>query len=220
MKKFISKIDKETLGSLISRFLNIYDKKRSDSIHEESYFDKPGLIFSKGYSIDWTLIKGSKKELEKKIGIWEKLVQERNKAVHHLAFEYDLNCLKSCEKLLKDLKKLNSDVQGCIKDLGEIMKMAGVLFKPLKTIENIKLEKVDRFHKLFSTINIILNNFKEKDGWTELSVVGQLVKERVLKEFKEYKSINGCRTLREVLLKSNLYDVKKDGKKIWFRLKA
>ena len=219
-EKFISKIKKETLGSLVNIFLKIYSQERSDSIHEEAYFEKPGLIFSTTICIDWALIKGSKKDSEKKIGIWKNLVQERNKVVHHLAFEYDLNCSKSCEELLNHLKKQESELQGCIKDLEEIMKMAVGALEPQKKLENLKTKKVEKFHELFATINIISINFQEKNGWTQLSVAGQLVRKRALKELKEYKSINGCRNLEEILVKSKLYEIRKEGNKIWFRLKT
>lgn len=219
-EKFISKINKETLGSLVNLFLEFYSQERSDSIHEEAYFEQPGLIFSNTISIDWTLIKGSKKDSDKKIGIWKNLVQERNKVVHHLAFEYDLNCSKSCEELLSYLKKQKSEIQGCIKDIEEIMKMAVGILEPQKKLENLKIKKAEKFHELFATINVISINFKEKDGWTQLSVAGNLVRKRALKELKEYKSINGCRNLEEILVKSNLYEIRKEGHKIWFRLKT
>lgn len=219
-EKYFSRINKETLGALVNRFLEIYSLERSDHLEEEVDFDKHTPIFSRAFSIDWALIKGSKKETEKKIAVWKNLVIERNLVVHHLAFEYDLNNPKSCRNLLKHLKKQEAELYGCIQDVCKIMEMVESVVKPLKNLENFRVERPKKFQKLFKIIDVIATNFRMKDSWTPLNEVGKLLRKRALKEFEDYKKEYSCKTLKEVLIKSKRYDLKTENNKVLFRLKS
>lgn len=224
-KKQTAMVMKQTLGQVTGKFLNDTHGDFEESNKELAELEEKKMHMTFSFRIQT-----DQDYFEKRKDILAKIVTERNELIHQLPLNFNLNSLEGLteaeqyldsqrENLLPEFE----NIRGHLKALDELKKQAAEYIQSGEMERHWKL--LDKLHKEYVVILLgnIIEIAKRSDGWTLLTHAGQILAENASDRLKETKKRYGCRTLKDLILKTELFDIKeeptkKGGVRVLFRL--
>ncbi|MUJ39422.1 hypothetical protein [Aliivibrio fischeri] len=214
-------IDKQTMGQLVGQFTE--NKNQNESIRSADDHKEPHISFK--FWIDNEDFYLNKKES------LSKLVQERNKLVHHLLLDLDLKSIDSCELISKRLDIQCEHIRSEIKATQSFIK---VLTDGRKTMSEFissdiyKKELIIQLLRLNSLVLLLAKIAKEtarKDGWTLLNSATSLLKKHEPEEWDLLRKSTEYKSLKSLMLKTELFEfseekTSKGGIRVLYKLKT
>jgi hypothetical protein len=159
-----------------------------------------------------------------------KIIQERNELIHQFVLNFNLNTIESLigagsyldaqrEALLPE----HENVKQNLKALDEGRRELAKLFVSGEADRLWKLDEL-RQEYVVKLLGRIIEVAKRVDGWTLVVHAGQLLHQNAPDQLKEAKKKYQCRTLKDLILKTEIFDLKdeqtpKGGKRAIYRLK-
>lgn len=216
----------QTMGHLVGQFVNHFHSGDEQHCEEPEDLKEPYLSLS-------LQVEGSEGFYENKKQVLKSLVNERNELVHHLQPGFDWNSLESCKETERNLDRQYDELaiefnhlKSMIESFQEVMKLYAEFFNSdegKRYFERLWREiDYNRFVRLLVEIAAKTAN---PDGWTDLSIAGQLVRQREPEEMAKIKEKYSHKTLKEVILATGQFDIKeeqleKGGFRVFYRQKA
>lgn len=211
---------KQTMGNLVGRFINT-TYSEPESIELEEPLKK--IHFSMNFRIE-----ADQSTVEDRARSLAKLVSDRNYLVHHLLEDLDIQPAESRSSLCLWLNQQADNIQG------EIDALRGTLsaFQELRQSVNeafesglmkeLLMQHIVRHDPLTILLVEICSDESRAGGWIPMSRAGQVIRQRNPEALQMAKSKYGCKTLKQFVLASELFDVldeptKKGGIRTLFR---
>jgi len=218
-----SSVNKQTMGQLVGQFVESSNPTRNDDSTE------PGEIKEPHFSFDFRIETDENSYKEKKETL-SRLVLERNKLVHHLLPELDLQSFESCKKVEKNLDEQADKVRTEIKNF---QSMAQCLSGARKKISDylcsdegkkVYLLSFLRQDRLVILLAEIANQVVREDGWTLMNIAGTLVKQHAPDELALLHKGTEHRSLKSLMLKTEMFEfneekTNKGGIRVLYKLK-
>lgn len=219
-------VERQTLGQLVGQYLNQFHSGYEQSNEEPEDLKEVYISF-------YMQVDRSEKDYENKKQILASMVAERNELIHHLLPRFDWNSMESCQDtdryLDQQYKKLLLEFKD-LKALTEAFQKARVMCADFFDSEEGKkyLEWLwcrTRYRRVSKLLIDIANKAARPDGWTLLSVAGQLLHQQEPEELAVLKEKNGHKTLKEVIMATGQFDIKeeqteKGGVRVLYRPKS
>ncbi len=217
-------INKQTMGQLIGQYIKNSNPENLDILEDPKYFKEEMFIWVKHSFGDSTYYDNTKKVLAK-------LVDDRNKLIHHLLPQFDTNSIESCIQIGK---KLDEQKNNIVREIGNLKRMidarheaakglVSFLISPVAKKELGKFGLFLRQSYLIGLLSDIAEQTTRPDGWTPLSEAGQLIRQCVPQEIASLKQHFGYNSLKTFILAVKIFDVyekpTKKGIKILYRKK-
>lgn len=216
-------IHTQTMGTLVKQFLdNIYSGD-SESTTSDKQISEPYLSFSLSFDSDATFIKDKSESLKS-------LVDERNHLVHHLLLKLDLLSIESCLDMGKFLdeqrerqKEEHEHLHALLRNISETWAELSAFYASDAGIEAIELSMLQQ-SPVVSVLFDLSASLARPDGWTLLNHAGQYIQSILPDELANLKKRNGYKTLKEILLGSELFELEsesteKGGLRVLYRVK-
>ena len=198
-------IHKQTMGQLVGDFIeDIYSDKESNT--ELTDITEAHLTFKFSISTDDAC------HIENKKQTLESIVLERNELIHHLLPRLNPDSISSwCEieqyldkqrgKILPEIQELKN-ISNLIKDGREELSVF------LKSEDGKKYFNQLFLHQspLVKLLNDIADQMARSDGWTYLSIAGQLCRKHATEEIVTLNQKYGYKKLTEFILATDLFD--------------
>lgn len=220
-----AKVMRHTLGQVAGQFLeNTHGEyKETEGELPELREKKMHMSFSFKIQSDEELYLLTKANLAK-------IIQERNDLIHQFVLNFNLNAIESLieaeiyldaqrEALLPE----HENVKQYLKALDEGKKE---LAKLIVSGEADRLWKLDELRQedVVKLLGRIIEVAARADGWTLVVHAGQLLHQNAPDQLKDAKKKYQCRTLKDLILKTEIFDLKdeptkKGGKRAIYRLK-
>lgn len=212
--KLKDSISIKSLGQLINEFSAI------DEISPTPKVDVSKEMFTSTHiEIDTDLINEKSKTLKK-------LLEERNKLVHHSFLAYNMDTVTSCIAIISSLEEQQVRIKNEINELVPIaQKIKNFKEMILENIKSGNLKKVLnldwlRNSELVIEIAKIFQKTVREDGWATLSMLGKEIRKTSLDEVKLLKKKYNCKSLKQLLQEAEIFDLKEEGTKVLYRIKS
>lgn len=214
-------ISKQTMGQLVGQFTE--NKNQNESIRSADDHVEPHISFK--FWIDNEDFYLNKKES------LSKLIQERNKLVHHLLLELDLKSIDSCERISKRLdiqcEHIRSEInatQSFIKALADGKKTMSEFISSGVYKQELIIQ-VLRLNSLVLMLTKIAQETARKDGWTLLHSASYLLKKYEPEEWELLRKSTEYKSLKSLMLKTELFEfseekTSKGGIRVLYKLKT
>ncbi|MUK94797.1 hypothetical protein GNP80_20535 [Aliivibrio fischeri] len=214
-------ISKHTMGQLVGQFTE--NKSQNESIRSADDHEEPYISFK--FWID-----NEEFYLNKKKSL-SKLVQERNKLVHHLLLELDLKSIDSCKHINKRLdiqcEHIRSEInatQSFIKVLADGKKTMSEFISSDVYKQGLIIQ-VLRLNSLVLMLAKIAKEAARKDGWTLLHSASYLLKKHEPEEWESLRKSTEFKSLKSLMLKTELFEfseekTSKGGIRVLYKLKT
>ena len=216
-------INKQTMGQLIGQYIENTNPDREEISSEPEEITEAYISFD--FHVEAELI-----YYETKKEALAQLVSERNELVHHLLPKFETGSVKSCKMIEENLDDQSEKIRFEIKEMEAIAK---ALDDGRKTMADFfgSEEGKKQFNLSFlrqSRIVLLLGDIatqiKRPDGWVLMNIAGQLVKQHAPEELALLKERHGCKSLKNLILKTEIFDVyeeetEKGGIRVLYRLK-
>ena len=220
-----TKVMKQTLGQVAGQFL-----ENTHGEYQEDDQDLPDLKEKGGHiSFSFRIQSDEQQYLKTKENL-ARITQERNDLVHHLPINFNLNTIEGLEETEQYLDaqresllpELNN-VKQYLKALDEGRKELASYIASDEFMRQWRLEDL-RQEYVVKLLGRIIEVAKREDGWTLVVHAGQLLHQNAPDQLKEVKKKYKCRTLNDLILKTEIFDLKeeptpKGGKRTIYRLK-
>lgn len=207
--KQVATVSTQTLGNLVGQY--IYDIHADSEMDDEKFDDKDKCHVSFKFRIQ-----SDSAHFETKKLALSRLVTERNELVHHLLPQFTPSSPDSCQRIARKLDAQSETVRQEIKNLKEIVKSfeegKKQLFDYLDSEEgkkHIELQFIQG-SSLIGLLKEISEQVQRDDGWTLLSIAGQLVKQHAPEEIARLKPNYGHKTLKSLIIASEVFDVREE----------
>ncbi|MCC4265165.1 hypothetical protein LL240_11980 [Oceanimonas baumannii] len=216
------KISKQTLGTLIGLYMNLYT---SESYKEPA---EPEDIESGYFSFNFQVCCDSTYP----IAIAQRLketVLERNELVHHLFPTFDDSSIESCQELAK---KLDTQHQKTLQELDSLKTMAISLNEGRVQLAAFLGSEEGRSSLLLAwmkqnLISILCETSRDmsrKDGWTLMSTAGKNIQKEAFENLTTLKEKHGYKSLKVFILETGMFDIyeertEKGGFRLLYKLK-
>ena len=212
-EKLKDSIQKKSMGILINEFLY----KSEGTLKEDEENSKETFFF---FDVDL-----SPYFMDEKIITLKYLLEERNKLIHHAYTEFNMDTVISCTAIIDFLDNQQVRIKNEINTFIPI----------IKTIEKLKKELVEAFKSdefkeeffwgwirtsnlIIEIINIYEKTVKE-NGWASFSMLGIEIRKNALKEVELLKEKYQCKSLKELLIKTKMFDFHLEGTFVLYRIK-
>lgn len=218
-----NEIHSQSMGTLVKKFFeHIYSDEHESTI-SDNQISEPYLSFTLSFSTDVAYIESKKEALKS-------LVDERNHLVHHLLLKLDLLSIESCLEMGKFLdeqrerqKVENEHLQALLKNISETWFELSEFYASDAGIKAIELSRLQQ-SPVVSVLFDLSASLARPDGWTLLSHAGQRIQSILPDELANLKKRNGYKTLKEILLASELFELesestKKGGTRVLYQVK-
>lgn len=214
-------ISKQTMGQLVGQFTE--NKSQNESIRSADDHVESHISF-KFWIDDEDFYLNKKESLSK-------LVQERNKLVHHLLLELDLKSIDSCERISKRLdiqcEHIRSEISATrsfIKALADGKKTMSEFISSDAYKQELIIQ-VLRLNSLVLMLTKIAKETARKDGWTLLHSASYLLKKYEPEEWESLRKSTEYKSLKSLMLKTELFEfseekTSKDGIRVLYKLKT
>jgi hypothetical protein len=220
-----AKVMRHTLGQVAGQFL-----ENTHGDYKETEEDLPELLEKKMHmSFSFKIQSDEELYLLTKANL-AKIIQERNELIHQFVLNFNLNTIESLigagsyldaqrEALLPE----HENVKQNLKALDEGRRELAKLFVSGEADRLWKLDEL-RQEYVVKLLGRIIEVAKRVDGWTLVVHAGQLLHQNAPDQLKEAKKKYQCRTLKDLILKTEIFDLKdeqtpKGGKRAIYRLK-
>jgi len=216
-KILINNLNSNTMGQLLNEYLILQENK---STHNIDTSKEPFISFHLELSPSY---------LENKSKLLKTLLEERNDLVHHSYLNFNVNSVESCIEIIKTLDEQKKRVKLEINDLRTIVAIIEDFKKAL-----IHTLKSDEFKKGMylcwlqnsELVIVIVDKFNQiarADGWASLSRLGQVIRKTCSKEMKLLKTKYKCKSLKQLLIETELFELREEKKEnnssILYRIK-
>lgn len=216
-------IDKQTMGKLVGQFVESHNPTRDDFSTEADELTESYISFDFRVVTDENYYKEKKESLSR-------IVLERNNLVHHLLPQLDLNSFESCKKVEINLDEQADKTRSEISNLQSLAKALSdgrkALFDYLASNEGKKEISLSflRQDRLVILLVDIASQLGRDDGWTSMSIAGQLLKQHAPDELALLHKGNEHKSLKALMLKTESFEfyeeqTVKGGKRDLYRLK-
>lgn len=205
-------IHSQPMGTLVKKFFEHIYPDDSESTTSDSQISEPYLSFSLSFNTDAAYIETKKETLKS-------LVDERNHLVHHLLLKLDLLSIESCLEMGTFLdeqrerqKEEHEHLHSLLKNISEAWAKFSAFFasdERLKAIELAWLQQSPVISVLFD----LSTSSARPDGWTLLSHAAQQIQSILPDELANLKKRNGYKTFNEILVASELFELKSESTK-------
>ncbi len=220
-----AKVMRHTLGQVAGQFLeNTHRKYQETEIRYPELQEKMMHM-----SFSFKIQSNEELYLQTKTNL-AKIVQERNDLTHQFILNFNLN---SIESLLKAEQYLDAQREALLPEHQNVKQYLKVLDEGTKEIAKLivsgeadRLWKLDELRQEYvvKLLGRIIDVVKRNDGWALLTHAGQLLHQNAPDKLKEAKKKYQCRTLKDLILKTEIFDLKDErtpngGKRAIYRLK-
>lgn len=213
-RKLEDSIQKKSMGMLISEFLN---KGEATLSEDEKNSEEEFFLFHINI--------GSCFMEEKRITLKD-LLEERNKLVHHSFNEYNMDTVISCTKIIDFLDnqqvRIKNEINALVPIVKRIEEFKKKLSESLKSDE-FKEELLYGWIKNSDLVIEIIHIFQKtirKDGWASFSVLGREIRKTALEEVNVLKEKYQCKSLKELLIKTKMFDFHLEGTSLLYKIKS
>lgn len=217
------KTQSKTLGQLIGLYFEKSKSSNSENlITDERFMQAPHFSISLSFFNDHSYIESKKAELEN-------LVIDRNKLVHHLLPQFDIDSIDSCIVLDKQLDRQRENIIEAINHLKPICQL---LIESQKVwLEFITSGELERHLKKESlknhpAIQLLCDVSEESEltnGWLTLNAAGRIVIEHGAEKLSSVKAESGQASLKQIMIATELFEFREEetskGHRLLFRLK-
>ncbi|MHB1350254.1 MAG: hypothetical protein ACYCYR_10325 [Desulfobulbaceae bacterium] len=220
-----TKVMKQTLGHVASQFI--------ENTHGEYHDVDENLpdLLEKGVHISFSFrIQSDEKYYLKTKENLAKITQERNDLIHNFPLNFNLNTVEGLtgaenyldaqrEALLPEYKK----VKQYLKALDEGRKEIATYIASGEFMKQWRISDL-RDEYIVKLLGRIIEVAKREDGWTLVVHAGHLLHQNAPDQLKEVKKKYKCRTLKDLILKTEIFDVEdeptpKGGRRAIYRFK-
>lgn len=212
--KLKDSISIKSMGQLIKEFSAI------DEISPTPKADVSKEMFiSTHIEIDTDLISEKSKTLKK-------LLEERNQLVHHAYLEFNMDTVIGCTKIIDFLDNQQVRIKNEINALVPIVKRIEEFKKKLSEVlksDEFKEELLYGWIKNSDLVIEIIHIFQKtirKDGWASFSVLGREIRKTALEEVNVLKEKYQCKSLKELLIKTKMFDFHLEGTSLLYKIKS
>jgi hypothetical protein len=219
----VTQVQKQTLGIVVGRFTKETLVTGSES------FDSPGDVAEPKLSLNFRLeIDGAARVAHE--AELEAMVDARNELIHQLAQRHDFRTMNGCEDAVRYLEsqfERYKPMRDRIRDVARYMdEDRQTLLAHLASEDGQRQIEVAILQqsRLISSLVVISMEIGASDGWVPLGTAGRLLHERLPDVMSKLKERYGHRTLKPVLIASELFDVREQptangGTRTEFRVK-
>jgi hypothetical protein len=216
-----SAVTRQMMGNLVSQFIENTFQKDEDSYEEPHEVKEPSISLSFTISADTDFYESKRQSLKS-------LVDERNNFIHHLLPRFNPDCIESCleieqyldqqrERLIPEYDFLKS----IIDNFQEAIKAHIEYFSSEEGIRQFELAFLQQSPLVGLLLNVSFHQSRS-DGWTLLNVAGQQIRQTLPGEMERVKSKWGYKTLKELVLASELFEIleeptEKGGIRVFYR---
>jgi hypothetical protein len=216
---------RQTLGQVTGRFLS-----EAHGDFEESNKELTELKEKKMHMSFSFRIQTDEEYFNKRKEMLAKIVTERNELIHQLPLNFKLN---SVEGLTEAEQYLDAQRENLLPEYenikGHLKALDHLKIQTAEYIQSGEMERhwelLDKLHKEYVVILLgnIIEIAKRSDGWTLLTHAGQILAENASDKLNATKKQYNCRTLKDLILKTELFDIKeeptkKGGVRVLFKL--
>ena len=222
-KKQTEAAHKQTMGNLVGQFVN-------NTFSEVDGSSEPAIEPTEAHiSISFT-VEADTNFYESKKHSLKILVDDRNDLIHHLVPKLNLNSIENCLEMEKYLDQQRERlipefnyIQGLLKDFAEAMKFQAYYFNSEEGIKQLELDFLQQSPLVISLLDVTKQNARS-DGWMLLDKADRQLRASLPEPMGKLKERYGCRTLKEVVNASELFELleeqtKKGGVRFLYRPK-
>lgn len=204
--KQIAAVSKQTMGQLVGQYIQ--------NTHSESEFDDDESDdVSEAYILFRFRIERDSAYYETKKEALSNLVNERNELVHHLLPQFDPSSTQSRQYIAEKLDLQSEKLRPEIKELRLIAKsfeagrnQLANFFRSAEGKNFFELSHL-RTSQLILLLQDIAGQVQRSDGWTLLSIAGQLLRQHAPDEIALLKPNYGYSTLKSLIVASEMFEV-------------
>lgn len=213
-KKLEDSLQKKSMGILINEFLY---KSEGTLKEDEENSNEEFFLFHINIGSCF---------MEEKTTTLKDLLEERNKLVHHSYNDYNMDTVISCTKIIDFLDEQQVRIKNEINAFIPI----------IETIDKFKKELVEAFKSdefkeeffwgwirtsdlVIEVIKIYEKTVKEND-WASFSVLGREIRKSALKEIELLKEKYQCKSLKELLIKTKMFDFHLEDTSLLYKIKS
>ena len=215
-------INKKTLGQLVGDYVEGTFSGFENIPQPPTGLKRVYITFGLSVDVDAVYYENKKK-------ILAEIVADRNELVHNLFPNYDMTSIEGCREMEKYLDRQREKL---LPDLNEIITLIETLEKTKKIFSDFlnsdegkkQFYSPHRGGSILYYLGEIASQVVRPDGWTPLSVAGQIIwkqkPEEITDVFKKY----GHKTLKGLILATEIFEIKeeptrKGGIQVLYRLK-
>ena len=211
-KQRYEKIHVQPMGTLVKKFLDYITLGHGEATSSNNQINEPYLSFSLSFNTDPTYI-------ENKKGALKSLVDERNHLMHHLLLKLNLNSIESClemDKFLDEQRERQKDehehLLSLLTNISEAWSELSAFYASDVCLEAIELSLLQQ-SPIVSLLFELSSSSTGSDGWIPLNDAGRQIHSILPDELAKLKTRNGYKTLKEILLASELFEIKSENTK-------
>lgn len=219
------KVMNQTLGQVAGQFVENTHRKYEVVDEELPELKEKGMHISFSFNIE----SDENRYLKTKENL-AKIVSERNDLIHCLPLNFNLDTvegLNGAEQYLdnqrENLLPEYENVRGYLKALDEARKEFAEYIASGEMERQWILDEL-RQEYVVKLLGRIIEVAKRDDGWTLVVHAGQLLHQNAPDQLKQVKKKYNCRTLKDLILKTDIFDVEdeptpKGGRRAIYRIK-
>ncbi|MGX5173285.1 OST-HTH/LOTUS domain-containing protein [Aliikangiella sp. IMCC44653] len=218
------KANTTTMGILVGRYVKSIDPNSPDDEPSEAEVTEAMLSYRFHVEMDESCYESKKEALSR-------IVEGRNKLIHHITSEYNFQSKVSLKTLSKELESQAEEIRKEVNELKVISKAMIQTQKEyvsyLSTEEFLAYFELDwlRTSRIVTTLTDILDQLADESGAVSLTVAGQLLDKHVPEEKAAMKERFGYSSLKQLILATGLFEVveeptNKGGWKVLYKLKT
>lgn len=216
-------VSRLSMGSLVGQFIdNIYSNPHKQSNDHEA-LKEPYFSMSIEIQADSNFIEQRRQTLKS-------FVDDRNYLVHHLFIDADINSVQRCEEIEIYLDKQRESIIAEHEQLSFIVKTYTESAKAYSDFvdsdegeHHFKLLQLQQSDLARMLIEVSIKNARA-DGWTLLNHAGNELRKVIPNEMTDLKRMYGFKTLKGVMLASELFDMYEEetdqGTRLLYRTKV
>ena len=215
-------INKKTMGLLVGDYI---EGTFSDIENiPQAPRDLKGVYITFGLSVDVDAV-----YYENKKKILAEIVADRNELIHDLISNYDLTSIKGCRKIEGHLDQQREKL---LPELNEIQTLIETLVETKKLFSDFlnsdegkrRFYSPQRGGRILYYLGEIAAQVVRPDGWTPLSVAGQIIWSQKPEEITNVFKKNGHKSLKGLILATDIFEIKEEPTKkgaiqVLYRLK-
>lgn len=206
--KRLDKVNKSTMGSLSSSFLNTIFQTSEDPEERESPEHFTGMWVSMNLSIitDEDYINKRREHLKQ-------ITTDRNNLAHHFISMYDISSIEECREaecqIISQRERLASEILALEEDIRFIEETMKEFILALQSEEGKKLLHLSLIQssKLACLLETTAIEIARKDGWAVLSSVAQHIQKDAPEELQSLYDKYKVNTLEDFILNTKLFDI-------------
>ena len=221
-EKRAAAINKQTLGVLVGDFLENTISNGEEIPEVPLELKEPFISIGFKLEID-------ENDYERKKQALAEIVKDRNELIHNFLPRFDPNSIESC---LETENHLDQQREKLLPEINGLMSLIKSLQKGRKEITDFL--KSDEGKKCFFSprcggniiyyLGQIAAQVVRPDGWTPLSIAGQIIWKQKPEEITDVYQKYGHKTLKGLILATELFEIKeeptkKGGIQVLYRLK-